>query len=48
MISYEEGENKIKEHKMNNFKVLSILRKSVDAKIKSFIRSKEEEKIQHI
>jgi len=29
---------------MNNFKVLSFLRKSVDTKIKSFIRSKEEEK----
>jgi len=43
-ILSEEGENKIKEHKMNNFKVLSFLRKSVDAKIKSFIRSKEEEK----
>jgi len=29
---------------MNNFKVLSFLRKSVDKKIKSFIRNKEEKK----
>jgi len=43
-ILSNEGENNIKEHKMNNFKVLSFLRKSVNAKIKSFIRSKEEEK----
>ena len=43
-ILSEEGENKIKEHKINNFKVMSFLRKSVDAKIKFFIRSKEEEK----
>ncbi|KAG4106280.1 hypothetical protein H8356DRAFT_1400013 [Neocallimastix lanati (nom. inval.)] len=42
-ILSKEGEDKIKEHKMNNFKVLSFLRKSVDTKIKSFIRSKEED-----
>jgi len=46
----EEGERKIREHKMDNFKVLSFLRKSEDTKIKSYplpeIRRKR--KIQHI
>lgn len=40
----EEGERIIKKHKMNNFKVLCFLRKLVETKKKSFIRSKEKEK----
>ena len=40
----EEGEEKIRKHKMNNSKVISFTKRSVNSKIKAFIKNKTEEK----